>query len=71
MKLKIVYYNGHVNIDSDDFAYSLISNMYKTGHGVGLQLNDEEDRQWVGRMCYELSEVILKYSGDEKEIKCA
>ena len=67
MKLKINYYNGHVNIDSDDFAYSLIANMYKTGHGNGLQLNNEDDRAKTEKMCYAISEAILKYHGVEKK----
>ena len=67
MKFKIVYYNGHVNIDSDDFQYSLIANMYTTGHGKGLQLNNEEDRTKTEKMCYSISEAILKFHGVEKK----
>jgi len=67
MKFKIVYYNGHVNIDSDNFNYFLIANMYKTGHGNGLQLNNEEDRTKTEKMCYSISEAILKFHGVEKK----
>ena len=45
--MRIIYQKGMFNIDNlnnhDSIVYSLFEDMYKTGSGVGLQCNHEEN----------------------------
>jgi hypothetical protein len=62
MKLKITEFDGLVNIDGDNFSYSVIAGMYKNGHGEGLQINNENDRENITLLCRELSSAIFKFN---------
>jgi hypothetical protein len=64
MRFTVTCQNGMVSIDSDDFSFSLIANMYTTGHGSGLQVADEENRQYLQRMCNKISDAVLEATGD-------
>ena len=64
MRFTVTCQNGMVNIDSDDFSYALIANMYIAGHGSGLQVVSEEDRQYIQKMCDKIADVVLEATGD-------
>jgi hypothetical protein len=41
--MKITVHQDMVNIDSDNIAYANIKDMYTTGNGSGLQINEEHE----------------------------
>ena len=51
---KITYANGMFHIDSDNIHYSLIEDMYESGHGEGCQLSHnimKHELQSINLMC--------------------
>lgn len=63
--MKITVTDGMVNIDGSNISYGNIRNMYKTGSGHGLQLNEaqESKRVEILEMCEaiaDLSYALLK-----------
>ena len=45
--------NNEVRIDSDEFIYSEIN-----GAGYGLQVNDENIRKDIQKLCFQISEKV-------------
>ena len=62
MELTVTYYNGMVNIDSDDISYATIKDMYTTGNGEGLQLNVEKLRPEATKMCRAISAAVFAFA---------
>lgn len=59
IKLKITVTDGMVNIDGSNIAYGNIRNMYKTGNGHGLQLNEAQElkRAEILKMCEAIADL--------------
>jgi hypothetical protein len=51
---------GMFSITSAGVIYSRIENMYKTGDGVGLQVNDESKRTKIEKACDKVYNSILQ-----------
>ena len=60
--MKITAQHGMVSIDSDEIVFSSIKDMYKTGHGYGLQLSErlEPKRKLITEICNEIAEQIYE-----------
>ena len=68
MKFIVIKCGALITIDTpgtegpDDFSFSYISRMYRTGHridpGVGLQCNDESKRDDLLKMCRKIAEAV-------------
>lgn len=65
IKLRVVYYDGMVNIDSETegFDFGLIERMYLTGDGVGCQVTDEADRPKIETLCTAIAAALRAYKG--------
>lgn len=51
-----------VNIDGDDIAYAVIEGMYEGNRdGYGLQVNDENRRDAIKRMCDKIADAVKEY----------
>lgn len=68
IKIKVAHYDGMVNIDTptrdkdNDFGYANIAKMYKGGlDGVGLQVNNEDNREAILKMCNKISDAVYEY----------
>ena len=61
-RIKLVYYNKMVNIDSLNICYSNIQGLYSKGNGQGLQVNFKDDKREIEilKICGEISELIYK-----------
>ena len=60
---KVAYMDGMVDIDSPDFSYSLISNMYeKNIPGSGLQINPPLNEEKVRTLCDKIAKAVLEYN---------
>lgn len=63
MNIKVLVDMGMVNIDTDDFAYANIRNMYKGNrNGAGIQLSErlETNRDDITETCDQLSKLLYK-----------
>lgn len=60
--MKITVMDGMVNIDGSNIAYGNIRNMYKTGDGHGLQLNEvqEQKRTEILELCQVVADLSYK-----------
>ena len=69
--ITIIVNSGMVNIDDDDIAYANIQNLYKNGHGCGLQLNEELEplREEILNYCNLISSSIYKLQEKIEEVK--
>lgn len=61
MNIRITVAAGMVNIDADGLSFGFIPNMYTTGHGTGLQVDDESKRMVVNNLCMEISEKVMAF----------
>lgn len=54
-----------VNVDSatEGINFGLIADMYTTGPGIGLQVDDESKREAIERLCTKIAEAVLEYRG--------
>ena len=57
--MNITVYDGMVNIDGSNIAYSNIRSMYKTGYGHGLQLNEAQElkRVEILELCQKIADL--------------
>lgn len=70
MNVRITIAAGMVQIAAEGLSFGFIPNMYTTGHGAGLQLNDELRRDKIEKMCVEISEQVMAFHDELiKEIK--
>jgi len=60
--MKISAFDGMVNIDGDNIAYSNIREMYNSGNGCGIQLSKEIEgkREIILTICDEIADRIYK-----------
>lgn len=73
MKFEVIFFKVNdldrcplLNIESEDFSYANIKNMYKgktSGHGI--QTNGKYNEEALLKMCDRISDAVLKY---DKEI---
>ena len=61
MKLTVTCHNRMINIGSDDINYNLIVDMYGHEHGYGLQINDEDKREAIKKMCDAITIAVLEF----------
>jgi hypothetical protein len=64
--LRVIAGMGMVDIDSDtdQISFGLIENMYKTGHGYGCQVDDEDKRAAIEKMCFRIAEAVRDYRNE-------
>ena len=61
MKLTVTHHNGMIRIKSDDINYSLIEGMYGHEDGYALQVNDEDKRETIKKMCDAITIAVLEF----------
>lgn len=62
MFIKVSCYDGMVNIDSEDFLYSSIKNMYKGNvDGIGIQVNDYSEEERIVKMCNKITDIVREF----------
>ncbi len=66
--MDIRYANNMFTIKDEDIYFSLMENMYKTGHGIGLQINSAKDSKVLDQ-CNKLYDEVLKLDSMLKEIE--
>jgi hypothetical protein len=64
--LRVIAGMGMVDIDSDtdQISFGLIEGMYKTGHGYGCQVGDEDKRAAIEKMCFRIAEAVSDYRNE-------
>lgn len=67
--MRVIVDLGMINIDGVTFSYSNIENMYKTGHGFGLQLDEhvEHKRDEITQLCHEVTDKLYELARLTKE----
>ena len=65
MKLTVSYRDRMVHIGSDDINYNLIEGMYGHEDGYGLQINDENKREAIKKMCDAITIAVLEFGRTE------
>lgn len=58
--MKATLYKSIFNIDGDEIYYSSMKDMYETGHGHGLQINNEDVYNEVMKLCDEIADRFYK-----------
>ena len=66
IKLNVDSLCGMVNIESNEFSYAIIFNMYTTGDGIGCQVDNEKNRKPVEIMCKKIAYAIKEFKEGEK-----
>ncbi len=62
IRLTVIRHKGMVNIDNDDIAYARIEEMYIGNQdGVGLQINNESQRDVIQSMCDTIADAVRDY----------
>ena len=61
--LRVIAGMGMVDVDSDtdQISFGLIENMYKSGHGYGCQVGDEDKRAAIEKMCFRIADAVRDY----------
>lgn len=58
--LVIEYHDGLFDITSRDICYSRIENMFISGDGEGLQINNESMRPEIEKKCEEIHKAVVE-----------
>lgn len=64
--LRVIAGMGMVDIDSDtdQISFGLIDGMYKTGPGYGCQVDDEDKRAAIEKMCFRIADAVRDYRNE-------
>jgi len=65
--MKISYTDGMFEVDSPNICYGRFENMYHSGDGVGLQVNNESRREEIEKKCDEIYKLVVELDNLTKE----
>ncbi len=60
MKAELHRSNKMFDITGADINYSNIKNMYTTGNGIGIQVNNESIREEASSICNQIADLFYK-----------